>query len=118
MPGHGAADLRTTLKSPDFPTPNELTRTLEGLSTCWILEAEASTELGETAKLRFIAKAREELPSPLNGPVADFVRRRAGGLADDHARLRTAAGAAPRVTVAPVLPSDVIGLFVLMPTAL
>ena len=118
MPGSGAADPCATLKSPYFPTPNELTRTLEGRSTCWILEAEASTELGETAKLRFIAKAREELPSLLDGLLADFVRRRAGELADDHARLRTAAGAAPRVTVAPVLPPDVIGLFVLMPTAL
>jgi superfamily II DNA or RNA helicase len=83
-----------------------------------MLEAEASSELAETAKLRFIAKAREELPSLLDGLLAEFVRRRAGELADDHARLRTAAGAAPRVTVAPVLPPDVIGLFVLMPTAL
>lgn len=83
-----------------------------------MLHAEATSNLAETAQERFIAKAKEELPSLLTGPLAAFVRKRAGELAQDHARLRAAAGSASRVSVEPVLPPDVIGLFVLMPNAL
>ena len=52
----------------------------------------------------------------LDGPLADFVKTRADELMQDHARLRAAAGSASRVTVEAVLPPDVIGLFVLMPS--
>jgi hypothetical protein len=52
----------------------------------------------------------------LDGPLAEFVRSRAEELMQDHARLRAAAGSASRVTVEAVLPPDVIGLFVLMPS--
>ena len=83
-----------------------------------MLHAEATSNLAEAAQERFIAKAKEELPSLLAGPLAAFVRKRAGELVQDHARLRAAAGSASRVSVEPVLPPDVIGLFVLMPNAL
>lgn len=83
-----------------------------------LLHAEATTNLAASAQERFIGKAREDLPGLLTGPLADFVRRRAAELAEDHARLRAAAGSASRVSVEPVLPPDVIGLFVLMPNAL
>lgn len=83
-----------------------------------LLHAEATTNLAASAQERFIGKAREDLPGLLTGPLADFVRRRAAELAEDHARLRAAAGSASRVSVEPVLPPDVIGLFVLMPYAL
>ena len=36
-------------------------------------------------------------------------------LAEDHARVRAAAAGSARVTVEPVLPPDVIGLYVLVP---
>jgi hypothetical protein len=36
-------------------------------------------------------------------------------LAEDHARVRAAASGGARVTVEPVLPCDIIGLYVLVP---
>jgi hypothetical protein len=83
-----------------------------------LLQAEASGDLAPAAQVRTVAKAREELPNLLAGPIADYVKERCGQLGEDHARLRAAAGAAPRVSVEPVLPPDVIALFVLLPDAL
>jgi superfamily II DNA or RNA helicase len=80
-----------------------------------LLNASATSDLAPSARDRFIGKAREDLPSLLDGPLTDFVQGRAKELMQDHARLRAAAGSASRVTVEAVLPPDVIGLFVLMP---
>jgi hypothetical protein len=80
----------------------------------WI-NTPATSDLAPVARDRFIAKAKEDLPSLLEGPIAEFVHFRAEELMADHARLRAASGSAPRVTVEAVLPPDVIGLFVLMP---
>ena len=80
-----------------------------------LLNAPAMADLAPVARDRFIAKAKEDLPSLLEGPIAEFVRSRAQELMADHARLRAASGSASRVTVEAVLPPDVIGLFVLMP---
>ncbi len=80
-----------------------------------LLNTPATADLAPIARDRFIAKAKEELPVLLEGPIADFVRSRAQELMQDHARLRVASGSAPRVTVEPVLPPDIIGLFTLMP---
>lgn len=80
-----------------------------------LLNAPATADLAPVARDRFIAGAKEELPSLLEGPIADFVRSRAQELMADHARLRAASGSASRVTVEAVLPPDVIGLFALMP---
>ena len=81
-----------------------------------LLNTPADADLAPSARDRFIAKAKEALPGLLDGPLADFVKTRAEELMQDHARLRAAAGSASRVTVEAVLPSDVIGLFVLMPS--
>ncbi|MFV3077321.1 DEAD/DEAH box helicase [Niveispirillum fermenti] len=81
-----------------------------------LLNTPADADLAPSARDRFIAKAKEDLPSLLDGPLAEFVRSRAEELMQDHARLRVAAGSASRVTVEAVLPPDVIGLFVLMPS--
>lgn len=81
-----------------------------------LLNTPADADLAQSARDRFIAKAKEDLPGLLNGPLAEFVRTRAEELMQDHARLRAAAGSASRVTVEAVLPPDVIGLFVLMPS--
>lgn len=81
-----------------------------------LLNTPADADLAPSARDRFIAKAKEDLPSLLDGPLAEFVRTRAEELMQDHARLRAAAGSASRVTVEAVLPPDVIGLFVLMPS--
>ena len=50
-------------------------------------------------------KAKADLPAMLAGSLSEFVR------------LRAAAGSS-RVSVEPVLPPDVIGLFVLMPNTI
>jgi len=81
-----------------------------------LLNNPADADLAPSARDRFIAKAKEDLPGLLDGPMAEFVRTRAEELMQDHARLRVAAGSASRVTVEAVLPPDVIGLFVLMPS--
>lgn len=79
-----------------------------------LLAAPASHDLAAPARERLLGQARAALPALLEGPLAAYVRGRAETLAEDHARLRAAA-AASRVTVEPVLPPDVIGLFVLLP---
>ncbi|MCZ8133504.1 MAG: DEAD/DEAH box helicase [Rhodobacteraceae bacterium] len=81
-----------------------------------LLHAEASADLAQSARDRFVSRSKEDLPALLDGPIADFVRSRAEDLMADHARLRAAAGSASRVTVEAVLPPDVIGLFVLLPS--
>jgi superfamily II DNA or RNA helicase len=81
-----------------------------------ILNMPAAADLATSARDRFIAKAKEDLPVLLAGPLAEFVQSRAEELMQDHARLRAAAGSSSRVTVEAVLPPDVIGLFVLMPS--
>ena len=81
-----------------------------------LLTAPSTANLAPPARDRFVAKAQEELPALIEGPIADFARARAVELMQDHARLRAAAGSASRVTVEAVLPPDVIGLFVLMPS--
>lgn len=80
-----------------------------------LLNAPATADLAPVARDRFIAKAKENLPILLAGPIANFVRSRAQELMADHARLRAASGSASRVTVEAVQPPDVIGLFALMP---
>lgn len=80
-----------------------------------LLHSEATSNLAPTAQARFIEKAQADLPALLNDSLVAFVHQRAEELMQDHARLRTAAGSSSRVTVDPVLPPDVIGLFVLIP---
>ncbi|PLX35380.1 MAG: helicase [Hyphomicrobiales bacterium] len=80
-----------------------------------MLNTPATADLAPVAKDRMINTARADLPDLLAGPVADFVKKRAAELVEDHARLRVAAGSISRVSVEAILPPDVIGLFVLMP---
>ncbi|TBE99668.1 DEAD/DEAH box helicase [Rhizobium ruizarguesonis] len=79
------------------------------------LASPATADLAPVARDRMINAARVALPDLLAGPIADFVRKRAAELVEDHARLRAAAGSASRVSVEPIIPPDVIGLFVLVP---
>lgn len=81
-----------------------------------LLNMPAAADLAMSARDRFTTKAKEDLPVLLAGPLAALVRSRAEELMGDHARLRAAAGSASRVTVEAVMPPDVIGLFVLMPS--
>ncbi|WP_370322258.1 helicase-related protein [Oricola sp.] len=80
-----------------------------------MLATTASGDLTPAARDRMVERTRAQLPELLGGPVVEHVRARAQELAEDHARVRAAARGLARVTVEPVLPPDVIGLFVLLP---
>ncbi|MBC2859859.1 DEAD/DEAH box helicase [Stappia sp. 28M-7] len=80
-----------------------------------LLASPATADLAPVARDRMINTAKAALPDLLGGPIADFVQKRAAELVEDHARLRAAAGSASRVSVEPIIPPDVIGLFVLVP---
>ncbi|SIT01993.1 DEAD/DEAH box helicase [Paracoccus saliphilus] len=80
-----------------------------------LLASQATADLAPVARDRMINIAKAALPDLLGGPIADFVQKRAAELVEDHARLRAAAGSASRVSVEPIIPPDVIGLFVLVP---
>jgi hypothetical protein len=85
-----------------------------------LLESSASDNLAPSARDRFLTQAREHVQLALQsrGPIAAYSRERAAALLQDHDRVRSAlsqTGGVPRVTVEPVLPADVVGLFVLIP---
>lgn len=81
-----------------------------------MLSSPATADLAAIARDRMIKAAKTDLPDLLAGPLAGFVKQRAAELVEDHARLRAAAGSISRVSVEAILPPDVIGLFVLMPS--
>ena len=81
-----------------------------------LLDQPAQSDLAQVARQRLIVKAIEQMPAMLDGPIAAYARERAEALADDHARVRAAAAGSARVAVEAVLPPDVIGLYVLVPT--
>jgi len=80
-----------------------------------LLEQAATSDLAPIARQRLVAKTIEQMPGVLEGPIGTYARDRALALAEDHARVRAAAAGSARVTVEPVLPPDVIGLYVLVP---
>lgn len=85
-----------------------------------LLESPANGNLAPAARDRFLAQARDRVQIALgdDGPIAAYSRERAEALLQDHDRVRAAlsqSGGVPRVTVEPVLPADVVGLFVLIP---
>jgi len=80
-----------------------------------LLELEASGNLAGIARERIVTQARQRIEVLLNGSIAAYAHERAISLAEDHARVRASGVNVPRVTVDPVLPADVVGLFVLIP---
>jgi len=80
-----------------------------------LLEAEASGNLAEVARNRLVVQARHRMEATLGGMIAAHAVERAQALSQDHARVRTAGVNVPRVTVEPVQPADIVGLFVLTP---
>jgi superfamily II DNA or RNA helicase len=88
---------------------------LSGEEAVALLEAEATGDLADVARQRLMGRARDLIQSALDGPIADHARARADALAADHGRVRAALPGVSRVSVEPVLPVDVIGLYVLMP---
>ncbi|MFC3727161.1 DEAD/DEAH box helicase [Neoaquamicrobium sediminum] len=87
---------------------------LEGHSALELLEAEAAGNLDELAAARQLQRAHERLAS-YQPAIEAFAAERGAALSADHLRLTEAARGGATVEVVPVLPADVIGLYVLLP---
>ena len=94
---------------------SEPSRVLTGEAARVLLDEPASDDLASVARQRLISRAIDQMPALIDGPIAAYARERAKALSSDHARVRAAATGSARVTVEPVLPADVIGLYVLVP---
>jgi superfamily II DNA or RNA helicase len=80
-----------------------------------LLEHQASGDLTPVAKTRLTGQALQRVTTALDRSIAEYARSRAAALAEDHARVRTAAAGSARVTIESVLPPDVMGVYVLIP---
>jgi superfamily II DNA or RNA helicase len=90
------------------------TATAQAETALALLEAEASSNVDDVARGRQIEAAHARLVQ--YGPAIDtFAHQRAEALSHDHLRLTEAAGGGATVKVSPVLPADIIGLYVLLP---
>lgn len=87
---------------------------LEGHSALELLEAEAAGNLDELAATRQLQRAHERLVS-YQPAIEAFAADRGAALSADHLRLTEAARGGATVEVVPVLPADVIGLYLLLP---
>ena len=80
-----------------------------------LLEPAAASNLAPGTRERLTAAARERIEASLATTIARFAVERGEALSADHARVREAGINVSRVSVKPVVPPDVIGLFVLIP---
>ena len=90
------------------------TASLQGEAALALLEAEASSDIEAGARNRQIEAVHDRLDG-YEAAIATFAQERAEALSEDHLRLTEAAGGGATVRVSPVLPPDVIGLYVLLP---
>jgi hypothetical protein len=70
------------------------------------------------SRARLLAQARERVAVAFSAAIATHAQARADELAHDHARVRAALPGVSRISVEPVLPVDVIGIFVLVPVGI
>ena len=85
-----------------------------------LLGSAATENLAAVAQERILRQALARIGAMRgdDGPLATYAAQRAKYLLADHERVRSATASmpgAPRVTVEPVLPPDVLGLYVLIP---
>jgi hypothetical protein len=83
-----------------------------------LLEHAAAGDLAAVARERLVAQARERTAGAFSAAVDAYAQARAGDLARDHDRVRAALPGVSRVSVEPVLPVDVIGIYVLVPAGI
>jgi superfamily II DNA or RNA helicase len=83
-----------------------------------LLEHTAGGDLAPVARERLLAQARERVAVAFSAALATHAQTRADELAQDHGRVRAALPGVSRVAVEPVLPVDVIGVYVLVPAAI
>ena len=87
---------------------------LTGLSALALLEPRAAGNLDEQAIARQIQRAHDRVAT-YEPAIATLAADRGRVLSADHLRLTEAARGGATVEVVPVLPADVIGLYVLLP---
>jgi len=80
-----------------------------------LLYHSASGDVTSIARSRILNQARDRAVNMYGAALAVHARKRATQLAQDHARIRAAGASVARVSVEPVLPPDIVGLYVLLP---
>jgi hypothetical protein len=80
-----------------------------------LLEHPATGNLVPVARHRILNQARDRATNAFSDAIAAHACNRAAELAQDHGRVRAAGAGVARVSVEPVLPADIIGLYVLLP---
>ena len=95
------------------PSPNS-----SGEAALALLDRPAGGDLAAVARERLLGQARERVGGMFSAALATHAQARADALADDHARVRAASPGVSRVSVEPVLPVDVIGIYVLVPAGI
>ena len=88
----------------------------DGAEALQLLEAQASSNIDADARTRQIGNALVRLDG-YGSAIEKLASARGAALSDDHLRLTEAAGGGATVKVTPVLPADIIGLYVLLPEA-
>ena len=91
---------------------------LAGEAALALLEHAAGGDLAPVARERLLAQARERVAVAFAPALAAHAQSRAEALAEDHSRVRAALPGVSRVSIEPVLPVDVIGLYVLVPAGI
>lgn len=89
---------------------------LDGAEALQLLEAQASSNIDADARTRQIDNALVRLDG-YRSAIGKLASARGATLSADHLRLTEAAGGGATVKVTPVLPADIIGLYVLLPEA-
>ena len=83
----------------------------EGVRGRTVLIAGATSASGEAA----LALLEHAVAGSFSTAIGAYAGQRAAELAQDHNRVRAAGIGVARVSVEPVLPPDIIGLYVLLP---
>ena len=97
--------------------PNAATAFAAGAEALALLEHEATRSIEPPANQRQIDMALSRL-GDYQSAIAAYAAERAAALSHDHERVKAATrGEGVTTTVEPVLPADVIGLYVLVPEA-
>jgi superfamily II DNA or RNA helicase len=96
--------------------PGDAAPSVIGVDATKLLDNPAASDLADVARSRVLSSAMARLESEaVRAGLAGYAQGRAEALAADHARLRAAARMSGEVRVEPILPMDLIGVFVLLP---
>jgi superfamily II DNA or RNA helicase len=86
-----------------------------GQAALKLLDHPAIGDVTSAARNRLVSQALNRVTNALGPAIKAYAGNRATELDQDHARVRAAGTAVARVSVEPVLPPDVVGLYALLP---